>query len=261
MRSHSTIRGSTRFASRSLWRALRISPAGIRSARRRAANFPGRSASLLHFTRKPVSEWPSLISCIQRGPGRGRVIATRDHVLPLDEYERASSFGPELTKLSGRSVVLSVRDMAKAAAALIDLDGCARRILLVPPGWEARRLEAAASDAEADAIVHDDQDTSAPTSVELTVACRLPLRPMSSPRIANLETEWVLPTSGTTGAPKLVRHTLRTLMGAIGDAPTQQWATFYDIRRYGGLQIFLRALSGRGSLTLGVEGEDLSCLL
>jgi acyl-coenzyme A synthetase/AMP-(fatty) acid ligase len=208
-----------------------------------------------------VSEWPSLISCIQRGPGRGRVIATRDHVLPLDEYERASSFGPELTKLSGRSVVLSVRDMAKAAAALIDLDGCARRILLVPPGWESRRLEAAASDAEADAIVHDDQDTSAPTSVELTVACRLPLRPMSSPRIANLETEWVLPTSGTTGAPKLVRHTLRTLMGAIGDAPTQQWATFYDIRRYGGLQIFLRALSGRGSLTLGAEGEGLSSLL
>ena len=57
------------------------------------------------------------------------------------------------------------------------------------------------------------------------------------------------------------RHTLRTLMGAIGDAPLQQWATFYDIRRYGGLQIFLRALSGRGSLMLGAEGESLSSLL
>ncbi len=50
-------------------------------------------------------------------------------------------------------------------------------------------------------------------------------------------------------------------MGAIGDAPLQQWATFYDIRRYGGLQIFLRALSGRGSLILGAEGESLSSLL
>jgi acyl-coenzyme A synthetase/AMP-(fatty) acid ligase len=208
-----------------------------------------------------VSEWPSLISCIQKGGGQGRVVATRDYVLPLDEYEDASSFGPELTKLRGRSVVLSVRDMAKVAAALIDLDGCARRILLVPQGWDPRRLEAAALDAEADAIVHDDDDAAAPTAVELTVACRLPLRPMSSPRIANLETEWILPTSGTTGAPKLVRHTLRTLMGAIGDTPTQQWATFYDIRRYGGLQIFLRALSGRGSLILGTDGESLSSLL
>jgi acyl-coenzyme A synthetase/AMP-(fatty) acid ligase len=202
----------------------------------------------------------NLISCLQKERGGGRVVATRDYVLPLGEFEHASSLGPDLEKLSGRSVVVSLRDMAKVAAALIELDGCARRILLAPPGWESWRLEAAASDSEADAIVHDDEDA-APISIELTVACLLPLRPMSSPRIANLETEWILPTSGTTGSPKLVTHTLRTLMGAIGDAPLQQWATFYDIRRYGGLQIFLRALSGRGSLTLGAVGESLSSLL
>ena len=76
-----------------------------------------------------------------------------------------------------------------------------------------------------------------------------------------LETEWILPTSGTIGTPKLVAHTLRTLMGAIADPPLQQWATFYDIRRYGGLQIFLRALSGRGSLILGAQGENLNLTL
>jgi acyl-coenzyme A synthetase/AMP-(fatty) acid ligase len=207
-----------------------------------------------------VSEW-HLISCIEKGRGRGRVVETRDYALPLDGFEHASSLGPDLERLRGRSVVISVRDMAKVAAALIDLDGWARRILLVPPGWESWRLQAAASDAEADAIVRDDEDAGAPTSVELTAHCHLPLQPLHSPRIANLETEWILPTSGTTGAPKLVRHSLRTLMGAIGDAPQQQWATFYDIRRYGGLQILLRALSGRGSLTLGAEGESLGSLL
>ena len=221
----------------------------------------GQSASSSHFTRNPLSEWPNLISCLRKGRGRGRVVATRDYALALDEFEHASSLGPDLQRLRGRSVVLSVPDMAKAAAALIDLDGCARRILLVPPGWESRRLEAAASDTEADCIVHDDEDAGTPTSVELAVACHLPLQRVSSPRVANLETEWILPTSGTTGAPKLVRHTLGTLMGAIGDAPSQQWATFYDIRRYGGLQIFLRALSGRGSLILGAEGESVSSLL
>lgn len=207
-----------------------------------------------------MSEWRSLIQCIQEGR-RGRVVATRDYVLPLDECERSSSLGPDLAKLRGRSVVVSVRDMAKVAAALIDLDGCARRILLVPPGWESSRLEAAASNLGADAIVCDDKDESTFTSVELAVVCRLPLQPMSSPRSANFETEWILPTSGTTGAPKLVRHTLHTLMGAIGEARLQQWATFYDIRRYGGLQIFLRALSGQGSLILGAEEESLSSLL
>ena len=208
-----------------------------------------------------MSERRSLISCIQKGRGRGRVVATRDHVLALDEFEHASSLGPDLKRLRGRSVVLSVRDMAKVAAALIDLDGCARRILLAPAGWESWRFEVAARQAEADVLVYDDEDVAAPTSIERAVPCRLPLQPLDSPRIANWETEWILPTSGTTGPPKLVRHTLRTLMGAIGDAPLQQWATFYDIRRYGGLQIFLRALSGRGSLILSAEGESVSSLL
>ncbi len=87
-----------------------------------------------------MSEWRNLISCIQEGRSRCRVVATRDYVLALDEFEHASSLGPDLTRLRGRSVVLSVRDMAKVAAALIDLDGCARRILLAPPGWDSAAL-------------------------------------------------------------------------------------------------------------------------
>ena len=102
-----------------------------------------------------MSEWRNLISCIQAGRGRGRVVATRDYVLALDELEHASSLGPDLKRLRGRSVVLSVQDMAKAAAALIELDGYARRVVLCPAGWETWRLESAARDAEADALVYD----------------------------------------------------------------------------------------------------------
>ena len=68
------------------------------------------------------------------------------------------------------------------------------------------------------------------------------------------ETEWVLLTSGTTGVPKLVVHTLASLAGAIdtGRPGNGQvvWSTFYDIRRYGGLQIFLRAMLTGSSLLL-----------
>ena len=55
-------------------------------------------------------------------------------------------------------------------------------------------------------------------------------------------------TSGTTGAPKMVAHSLAGLTGAIAARQRAQnivWGTFYDIRRYGGLQILLRALLGR----------------
>ena len=195
------------------------------------------------------------------GAGRGRVVATRDYVLRLDEFSRASSLAPDLGRLEGRSAVLFVREMAKAAAALIELDGWARRIVLCPPELDAPRLEAVVRAAEADAIVDDGEDGPPRLPIEVGAACRLPLQRIDFSRAANRETEWILPTSGTSGPPKLVLHTLRTLMAAIADAPLQQWATFYDIRRYGGLQIFLRALSGRGSLHLAAAGESVNSLL
>jgi acyl-coenzyme A synthetase/AMP-(fatty) acid ligase len=70
-------------------------------------------------------------------------------------------------------------------------------------------------------------------------------------------------TSGTSGLPKIVGHTLDGLAGAIiaeGPArhPNATWATFYDIRRYGGLQIFLRAAIGGGSIVLSEPGEGIA---
>jgi acyl-coenzyme A synthetase/AMP-(fatty) acid ligase len=67
-----------------------------------------------------------------------------------------------------------------------------------------------------------------------------------------IATEWVLFTSGTTGRPKMVLHTLDSLSGPVSDGITvpDVWGTFYDVRRYGGLQILLRALIGGGSMVL-----------
>jgi acyl-coenzyme A synthetase/AMP-(fatty) acid ligase len=66
-------------------------------------------------------------------------------------------------------------------------------------------------------------------------------------------------TSGTTGAPKLVVHTLQSLGGALATQPPARspavWSTFYDIRRYGGLQIYLRAVLSGSSLVLSSGGE------
>ena len=66
----------------------------------------------------------------------------------------------------------------------------------------------------------------------------------------------------TTGAPKLVRHSLHTLMGAIGGRAAAAMGYFL---RHSALRrpadFLLRALSGRGSLTLGADGEGLSSLL
>ncbi len=200
------------------------------------------------------SEAVTLADLIDRAGAGARAIFTREHRVALADFAHASPFGLSRAALAGRSVVLHVRDIALAAAALIDLDGFARRIVLCPPGWSAAEIDSAARDAEADAIVHD--QLVAPVALAVDAPATLPMRAVERPDRPAVETEWVLPTSGTSGPPKLVRHTLATLTGAIEDAPRQLWATFYDIRRYGGLQILLRALSGSHSLWLNGGDES-----
>jgi acyl-coenzyme A synthetase/AMP-(fatty) acid ligase len=84
-------------------------------------------------------------------------------------------------------------------------------------------------------------------------------------RASESDTEWILFTSGTTGVPKMVVHTLASLTGAIRPraslAGPVVWATFYDVRRYGGLQILLRALIGGGSLVLSAPGEAAAAFI
>ena len=69
-------------------------------------------------------------------------------------------------------------------------------------------------------------------------------------------------TSGTTGMPKMVVHDLAGLSSAIRARSVADgasvWGTFYDIRRYGGLQIFLRAVFGGASLVLSKAGEPVA---
>src|ERR1700689_4921768 len=133
----------------------------------------------------------TLTDLMQAGAGAGRAFTTSEVSLPLDDLSSATSLGDGLERLTDRSVILMAGDPLKTAAALIELDGRARRIVLCPPDLEARHLPAVARDAESDAIVHDAQIPPPPGIAATAAPCALPLRPRapSAPRRA---TEWVL---------------------------------------------------------------------
>src|ERR1700760_3628497 len=161
----------------------------------------------------------------------------------------ASAFGGRLDELRGRSVLLVVREQLNAAVALIELDGVARRIVICTPDVPLDYMRAIAATAEVDAIVYDEGTPDRQAfGVPLQVACDAASVAAQPEGVREFrQTEWVLLTSGTTGVPKLVCHTLASLIAPIKPvAEPPIWGTFYDIRRYGGVQIFLRALVGGG---------------
>ncbi len=194
----------------------------------------------------------------------GRHIYGPDVSVSLADLTHGTVLDGRLDELQDRNVLLVTGGQLLTGLTLIELDGVAHRILLCPPDLPAKHLQELIPAAGIDAIVTDlDLSQFAGCDRLLIVGCALPLQKPKTVVSAHRQTEWVMLTSGTTGLPKLVVHSKAALTGAIArgtpGTPTGRptvWGTFYDIRRYGGLQIFFRAILGTGSLVLSSAGED-----
>jgi acyl-coenzyme A synthetase/AMP-(fatty) acid ligase len=194
------------------------------------------------------------------GPdSKGRSISNARQSVSLTDILGETCLGGRLHELAGRSVLLAVEDQLISAIAMTEIDGVAWRMLLCPPDLVAAHAQSLIEDADIDVVVTDHPERWADAGVYFVVAARSTVHTGAKAKTRRA-TEWLMLTSGTSGSPKIVGHTLKGLAGAIiAEGPARHsnatWATFYDIRRYGGLQIFLRAVIGGGSMVLSDPGE------
>ena len=207
---------------------------------------------------RPLRDWLN-----EPANGGERFLHGRSASVALADLRDGSSLGGDLAALDGACVLVLTRDQLTAALALIELDGVARRMILCPADFAREHLPVVIAKAGVDAIVTDDDthDLHA-LGVPLHVTCTPAIARDAATQPGSRQTEWILFTSGTTGIPKMVVHTVESLTSAIKPGPRRDarivWATFYDIRRYGGLQILLRAVLDGGSLILSDAAEPLA---
>src|SRR6185437_12017237 len=129
----------------------------------------------------------------------------------------------------GKSVALWFSDSNLLARAVMALDGSASRFLLLAPGTASELIAQLIAQFGAEVVLTDAD------------AGRI-----TADASADAATAWVIPTSGTTGTPKLVAHTLRSLTRTVKSNPEIghqfRWGQLYDLARFAGLQVFLNSI-------------------
>lgn len=155
-----------------------------------------------------------------------------------------------LDQVSGRNVALHChpQNLIKWA---VELDGLASSILLVPfDACEAfsKRVE---EKLDLDFVLTDGTTNMEhwTTTVGRLRADSGNLEVSGSPN--ERKTQWLLTTSGTTGTPKVVAHTLESLTRTTaksGAASQLTWGLLYDPARFAGFQVVLQAIMANAKL-------------
>jgi acyl-coenzyme A synthetase/AMP-(fatty) acid ligase len=199
---------------------------------------------------RPDTKRPGLKAALAGADG---ALMARDSRVPLAALAMGNPLSVNPASLQGANVLIRTASQLNAALALVALDGIAARLVIAPPDLKDEHLPDVITSAGVDTLVSEDGAIAG--LVAVTVSSDVKSAEAVEPTHV---TEWVMFTSGTSGPPKMVAHTLAGLTGAIAPATSETkivWGTFYDIRRYGGLQILLRALIGGASLVLSDTGE------
>jgi acyl-coenzyme A synthetase/AMP-(fatty) acid ligase len=151
----------------------------------------------------------------------------------------------EHPQLRHRSLALEYHDVLDFCVALLAFDGWCSDLWLVAPGL-APAMRAEYGQQLACAFNWRDGHLEEAAEVTPSVAW-----PVSADAAVTTATRWWLATSGTSGSPKLIGHTLDSLVEQIRISTfsrSLRWGLVYQPCRFAGLQVVLQALLSAATL-------------
>ncbi len=148
-----------------------------------------------------------------------------------------------LSNLKGHSVGVCYKNQALLAQLLILLDGNVKDLLLLSSDTSLSLINNHMNLLGA-TILLTDKKINSPDLKSFDFFSLQTITDLSAIRDTN-STNWIIPTSGTTGIPKLVKHSFSNLTKALKIDQTKgkayHWSCFYEISRFAGLQVLLQS--------------------
>jgi acyl-CoA synthetase (AMP-forming)/AMP-acid ligase II len=139
-------------------------------------------------------------------------------------------------------------------------DGNCSVILLASSELPAKDLSELASDIQATAIISDRPEIDG--AIRPGAAIEVTTDDLRGNLAESEQTGWLMTTSGTTGKPKIVKHTLESLARTVRktrpDKAAPVWGLTYEATRFAGLQVVLQAVFGGGTLVASPAAVPLA---
>lgn len=162
----------------------------------------------------------------------------------------------QTSDFQGKSVILYFHDVAMLLRAMAALDGFVEALCPLSEQITNDDLRHIVSLNAFDVVVTDmpSKHTELFSKNNIRIRTLEDLDLVKEKRIEVTQTtNWLVPTSGTTSKPKLVRHTLSSLAAAAlsyhkHERDSDIWGLFYDPTRYAGYQVLFRSLLGGQTL-------------
>jgi len=191
---------------------------------------------------------PSVLDFLKDRPADEPLIGTEAGWTCVGELQRRADLlrSDAFAPLRGQTASLPFTDPINFLEGLAALDGWASGILVCDARIEPGVLERFEGDAGADWRVQAGMVRPVPDV-------------LSARGVGKESTRWIIPTSGTTGEPKLVSHTLaslcRTVKSRSDAAESLTWGLLYEPTRFAGLQVLLQALGGGGRVIVPTRAD------
>lgn len=145
--------------------------------------------------------------------------------------------------LNDKCIAINSLSRKDLALLLCLLDGNVQRILFIPEDINKDNLNKYYEEANINYEVSLEEDT-------------IKLKTITSNKLESLNenTQWIIPTSGTTSSPKLISHTFssltRTVKQDISKGESFIWGLTFDIYRFSGIQVFLQSILNGSKLII-----------
>ncbi|ERT13832.1 AMP-binding protein [Photorhabdus temperata] len=160
-----------------------------------------------------------------------------------------------------KKISLIIKNNLALAKWLIFLDGIASHIAILPFEESHENISYFLNKIESDLIISD-YDFYHPNFKSYNINNLAFESVEKFVTLDDINTTWILTTSGTTGSPKLVKHNLKSLTNTVKtghrNSDDNVWGLLYGIQRFAGLQVFLQSFISLNTLVFAENTLSLT---